>query len=421
MHVVYFAHPYRDADALLVDHFGRLLRSEHLVLRLDPPSDDVNAAKLERQLGACDGMVVLLTQRDDGVSPHIMFEMTMCLRSRKPLLIFVEDTLSGTAVPQRLLQRRFSRRSHLREVREHRHAVGIFKHYLGDQPKYQPTTGRRNCLFVGLEALPTAVRREMLEFVHSRGYDSHGSADLQDDLVLFEAIASAHLLVQYVDHADPFAHEVAGAARAALLPHIALTGNRHFPYSSHVPKQYQPVFVDEPRKAIPVLSHEFDLFEEDFIDLMDQQQVDTYRRLLVDNSSSTGAYDSETRRVFINKLVMHDLYEGNTGIVGAGAQVVAATIEFQQLWEEHRDEVDLKKLAQEIMKISESHEAQAEARKDPGFLNSVNAALHAALSGDGPKTLEHLAGAGAGAFKIAKTLGLEVAAKIIAESMKFRS
>jgi hypothetical protein len=121
MNIVYFSHSYRKEDAQIVKYFGRLMRSENLIPSLDPPSESVNAAKLERHLNSSDGMVAVITKREGGVSPHILFEIVLCLRARKPVIVFVEDELSDKLVPARILQRRFSRRSYLRQVRQHRH------------------------------------------------------------------------------------------------------------------------------------------------------------------------------------------------------------------------------------------------------------------------------------------------------------
>jgi hypothetical protein len=84
MKPIYFAHSYRPADARIVDFFAELLRSEDLLPALDPPSETVNAARLERHLRESDGMVVVLTRRDDGVSPHIRYEMSLALRAQAP-------------------------------------------------------------------------------------------------------------------------------------------------------------------------------------------------------------------------------------------------------------------------------------------------------------------------------------------------
>jgi hypothetical protein len=73
--LVYLAHSYRPRDAVVNDYFARLIESEGLVPSLDPPSTDVNSAKLERHLGQSDAMIAILTERETGVSPHILYEI----------------------------------------------------------------------------------------------------------------------------------------------------------------------------------------------------------------------------------------------------------------------------------------------------------------------------------------------------------
>jgi hypothetical protein len=84
MNFIYFAHSYREEDASIVEFFGRLMRSEDFIPSLDPPSRTVNAAKLERHLRTCDGMVAILTRREGGVSPHILFEISLGLSLANP-------------------------------------------------------------------------------------------------------------------------------------------------------------------------------------------------------------------------------------------------------------------------------------------------------------------------------------------------
>ncbi|MCE8426970.1 MAG: hypothetical protein J5U19_01095, partial [Candidatus Methanoperedens sp.] len=57
MNIVYFSHSYREEDRGLVEYFGELIQSQGLIPSLDPPSDSVNAAKLERHLNNSDGTI----------------------------------------------------------------------------------------------------------------------------------------------------------------------------------------------------------------------------------------------------------------------------------------------------------------------------------------------------------------------------
>ena len=121
MNLVYFSHSYRKEDTDSVRYFARLMRSEGFLPSLDPPSKSVNTSKLERHLRSSDGLVAVLNWRKEGVSKYILFEIGLCIRARKPLLVFVEDNLPDDIIPAGILQRRFSRQSYLRQIREHKH------------------------------------------------------------------------------------------------------------------------------------------------------------------------------------------------------------------------------------------------------------------------------------------------------------
>ena len=123
MNVILFSHSYRPEDNILVEHFSGLIQSQGLIPSLDPPSDSVNAAKLERHLNSSDGMVAVLSWRKGGISEYILFEISACLKARKPLLVFVEDNLPNDIVPSRILQSRFSRQYFIRQIREHKYSI----------------------------------------------------------------------------------------------------------------------------------------------------------------------------------------------------------------------------------------------------------------------------------------------------------
>lgn len=119
MNIVYFSHSYREEDNFVVSFFGKLIQSQGLVLSIDPPSENINAAKLERHFNSTDGMIAVLSRREGGVSEYIHFEISLCLRARKPLLVFVEDNIDTKRIPSRVLQKRFSRRYLPLEIKEH--------------------------------------------------------------------------------------------------------------------------------------------------------------------------------------------------------------------------------------------------------------------------------------------------------------
>lgn len=105
LRLIYYAHSYRTVDDDVNAFFQELMVDEQLTPSMDPPSDQLNAAKPERQLRSTDARVVVLTQRDPAPSEYIRWEIGLGLRARRPQLVFVEDTLPDDLEPSRLLQR----------------------------------------------------------------------------------------------------------------------------------------------------------------------------------------------------------------------------------------------------------------------------------------------------------------------------
>jgi hypothetical protein len=95
MQPVYFAHGYREREAPYTAFFGGLLDDLGLMPSVDPPSSDVNAAKLERHLNATSGLVAVISDRDGRASDYILYELWMAVRAGKPAIAFIEDTPSG--------------------------------------------------------------------------------------------------------------------------------------------------------------------------------------------------------------------------------------------------------------------------------------------------------------------------------------
>src|SRR5262245_53109630 len=144
---------------------------EALTPSLDPQSDRLNTAKPERHLRSTDAMVVVLPQRDPAPSEYIRWEIALALRARRPQLVFVEDTLADDLVPQGILQRRFSRRRLLREVRDHRAALRTLKSYIGTDPPptYHPISLRRSCAIIGGNRLGGAAMKALVEHLDEQG------------------------------------------------------------------------------------------------------------------------------------------------------------------------------------------------------------------------------------------------------------
>ena len=209
---------------------------EALTPSLDPQSDRLNAAKPERHLRSTDGMVVVLPQREAGPSEYIRWEISLGLRARRPQLIFVEDTLVDDLVPAGILQRRFSRRRLLREVRDHRNAIRILKSYIGTDPPptYEPTSLRRSCAVIGANRLgrePLAALLHCLETQHYSAVVVAGGERLPDEMAAGESVRRAAMCIAVVEGLTPTEIYLLGAARASLTPTIALTTDPAYLYS----------------------------------------------------------------------------------------------------------------------------------------------------------------------------------------------
>ena len=220
------------------------MESEGILVSLDPPSKTVNAAKLQRHLNSSDGMVAVLTVRDEGVSPFIRYEIGLCLRSRKPLLVFVEDVLPDGLIPPRVLQRRFSRSAFLRQVREHRHAVQVFTSYLGEEPppRYQPEVSQRSCVIVGAGVLSGRVRAGVQGAIEQHGYRVVLANGQNDDAARqVEALAQADVALAFLDDSSPTTQYARGLIDGASVPTIEVTARPM--RRRNVPKEFWPVHV----------------------------------------------------------------------------------------------------------------------------------------------------------------------------------
>jgi hypothetical protein len=424
MHLVYFSHSYRKEDAAVVRYFGELIRTEGLLPVLDPPSEGVNAARLQRHLRDSDGMVVVLTRRDNGVSPHILFEATLCLQARKPLLVFVEDVLSVKHLPSRVLRSRFSRKWFFRQVRDHRQAVRLFKSYLGEEPppRYQPPSERQTCLAIGLSALLPSVQRGLCEAIERFGYNlvsDRLSDRIQGQSIrLSEHLACADLAVEVIDSLDASDQYLMGAVRATFIPHISLTCDSQYPFDGEVPLEYQPRMIlnDDTNSTEGILANQFDLYEQAFVELDTPEEVTRYVDLLLRAANPIGEYAQGTRNLFIQELTVGDQYKvAQAGAVGPNSH--AHDMTFQQVWNEAAAKLDLDALASELARLRPALKEAAVSAEEDVAIGEVALAEVAAKQKDGPKVLMHLKNAGKWVLGVAEKIGVDVATAAIKSAM----
>jgi hypothetical protein len=355
-------------------------------------------------------MIAVLSKRADGTSPHVLFEVGLAIKSQRPLLVFVEDTLNSGTLSPRLLQQRFSLSSYLRETREHRHAFAAFKGYLGDRPlpRYGRSMIKRTCVFAGWETISRSVREPVIAWVNQ-------VADYQvrlipDDRPLrpwrdYDVLGSASLAI-----VNENSH-LAGLASGMGIPCIELTSRPEPGHDPEVPAEYRPRRFDPgagPEALIELVRREIELFEQDFLDLADQSAVERYASLLFGLKS----YGQVTRD-YAEEIIMGDKYETHGQAVNVGPHGHVHDVTAQQIWNEHSGRIDLAALATQLDELRGGLRAQAETREQDGEIAALADAAAAAERGDGPEALGHLRRVSRWALGAATATGAGVAAAAI--------
>ncbi len=421
--LVYFSHSYRPRDAVVNNYFARIMESEGLVASLDPPSptNNVNSAKLERHLASCEGMIVVLTQREDGVSPHIMYEISLGLRSGKPILVFVEDTLPANIIPAYIMQRRFSLRSFPRSVREHRQALAILHAHIGTGvPRLQRLSAPRTCLLLGTASLDPQVGLAVERHIRqARRYEIVTSAELIEDFdrhpIAYGRVREFSLLVAFLqpDH-DRDELQLLGEVRSMFVPAITFAQRRERRSSVSVPAEYRSRIVAPDVDAATLMesiSTEIEIYEEDFLELQDTASADRYMQFLID-LDSRGRYTARTTERAI-EVVVGDRYEvhGQAGAVGPNSHVHDVTL--QQVWSQQSDKIDLPVLAAELARLRTALRERATTADEDMAVAEVAQAEVSAAQGDGPGALRSLRRAGKWVLDTAVGIGVDVAAAAI--------
>jgi hypothetical protein len=417
MHIIYWAHSYREEDAAINRHFGLLIeQAERMIVNFDPPSASVNESKLLQNLRSCDGMVAVLTRRATGPSPYILFEIGLALRARKPLVVFIDDRIRGDVLPPRIMQQRYSAQTYFRQVRDHVQALRVLKSSMGDPPptRYQPSADQRGCGVIGLNSLDDSSRSLLTRLVDERGYRAIDLERVQaaNPLIFdqFEHLAVLDVALRCVDARTPEALYWAGAVSASAVPSITFTMDPAYGFSDVFPREFQP----RPAHAVDalpldqVLDAELDLFEQNFLNAQSGDVIDRYVKMQIQAGALGGNYEADTRRQFIG-AIMGDQYNvyGPTGAVGPNAHVHDVTV--NQVWNQLESRIDLAKLADELALLRKAMERDAVAPAEKLATGAVAAAEECARQKDGPKVIEYLKTAGKWTLSVAEKIGVELA------------
>ena len=115
-------------------------------------------------------------------------------------------------------------------------------------------------------------------------------------------------------------------------------------------------------------------------------------------------------------IIQGDQYINN-GIAGAIGPHSTGTVNFHQQWTAIQNEVDLNALTSELEQLIKHLQQNASSSSDFQKLALLTEAEEHAKKHDGGKVMEVLSKVGKGALEVAKDIGTEIAAKVIAKSM----
>ncbi|UCG54858.1 MAG: hypothetical protein JSV32_01170 [Dehalococcoidia bacterium] len=419
MRPIYFAHGYREREAPFAAYFAKLMSKLDYIPSLDPPSDDVNSAKLERHLRYTDGLVGILTEREGGPSLHILYEISMAIRASKPGLVFVEDTFPEDIVPRGVLQCRFSARSYIREIRDHFHALEILKGYIGEQqlPRYRVSSRQRFCVLTGTDDLSPKLSKGIIGLLSKRGYKildiSTDKSPIPLPGYMHYDICDADLTISVVSSKAVISTYALGVAQSALVPNILLAVN-DYPIKHDIPEEYQRRLIsnDDFDNSLKIIDRQIELYEEDFVEIDTEGKAEKYADQLAGVSLAPGNYSRDIRTQIIQEVTMGDKYEA--GQVGAqGPYAHAHDMTFNQIWNQTKDNIDLPTLAKELNTLRDEMQKSAKDAEDYAEIGAIASAEIEAQKGDGPKALSVLARAGKWTLSVAEKIGVGVATAAI--------
>jgi len=118
-----------------------------------------------------------------------------------------------------------------------------------------------------------------------------------------------------------------------------------------------------------------------------------------------------------HSTIIHGDQFNNYGIAGAIGPNSLGTINFQQQWRAIQDEVDLNALTGELEQLKKHLQQSASSSSDYQRLALLSEAEEHVKRRDGSKAIEVLSKVGKGALDVAKDIGTEIAAKVIAKSI----
>lgn len=303
---IYFSHGYRPREVEFNDYFIMLFRESGFLTNIDPPSDSLNTAKLEKSLKYSSGLISVLPKRDDIVSKYMLYEIRMCLKLGKPALVFLEDSLPNDIIPYSIYQKRFSTKSYPKQVFEHMNTLKVYKNYIGDSPipKYQIASMQKSCLIAGFNHLNSQIYDETYKILQEMGFnvlnfDNISTIPLSNELHF--DLLNLDLALINLELKDSILSYFLGAINSYQIPNILFTTEKKLFINKEYPKEFQPTYITNNNfeQDILEIKAQIELFEEDFITLENKKQIHIYSQEL---ASAYGKYSKETRQSISIKI-----------------------------------------------------------------------------------------------------------------------
>lgn len=352
-----------------------------------------STAKLIRHLNCCDGMIAVLTRRDGGVSPYIMYEIQTCIKARKPLLVFVEDTLDEDVIPSRLLQQRFSRISYIQQVREHTQAIHTLSEFIGDDcpPRYQAFSKRRRCICIGLSELAPDVQEPLRRLIEEKDY---GIKEVKDagifsDLSKMDTIdllSSSDIALVIIREAEPITYYLLGLLEGLLVPSIYISLSDLSHYHGMVPDDFKIHQIREEKIAetITYIERHFSVFEQNFNELEDGHSFTEYVDRLSSAPKQTG-FPGNNIAYYIDSRKQVRI-EGEGRYYDGGHHQTTYKNVYNDMWRKANEEKpqDFSQIIKELTRMKIEYQIEGTA------VPLLEEAISAARRNDGPEVVRAL-------------------------------
>lgn len=249
----------------------------------------------------------------------------MALRCNKPALVFAEDSIPESYLPNRVLIKRFSERSYIRETTDHLYALERLSTYIGKQqlPSYRGSEDQKSCLIIGENKLNKETNSLIDNLLTQKGfrvkYSSKENKTLPLPGNLHSEIYHTNLAIVVLTSRSPLNNYVFGVLQSSLIPTITLSVG-DYPLLQNIPEDYQRRIISNanPEADMKIITDQVTLFEEDFVEINTSGKAQKYADRLTETPRS-GIYTDDFRTKIVNEITMGDKYEAS--MVGVRGQM----------------------------------------------------------------------------------------------------